>query len=288
LTETKCRICDKALSAETSIRYLEGVCSNCWDNLLCGVQKQKRANWEQLLYELALARKTSEDLTIERRDLKQKLEQFATNQTSLTAFCNFIIKYLAPILYHITAIENIPTIMEKGILCRNSMLIQKANNVSYSNSEIVENRSTISIGNKTASDFVPLFFAEKPPMLSAIEHHQHSTIVYICIKGKIIKEEGVHFSDGNIACRGRTNIYANINSLVELDWANIRTFNETNCGFEEAKRVKSAEVLVPLRIDPDWFMGFIVPNEDAKNTLYNYGIELPIEVNPDLYFMEKI
>lgn len=190
-------------------------------------------------------------------------------------------------LYHITPTENIPSIMHYGLLCHNLVKEGNISNVSCSNPEIQENRSRRPVGDLTANDYVPLFFSEKPPMLWAIEHnkeHFDKVMVYICIKGEIIGEEGVCFSDGNIAAN-KTTKYYDIEDLEKLEWEKIRKWNPDECGFEEAKRIKSAEVLVPSRIERSWFQKLIVPRPREKRIL---EILLPkhisIVIKPEFYY----
>jgi len=51
------------------------------------------------------------------------------------------------------------------------------------------------------------------------------------------------------------------------------------------KRVKCAEVLVPKKVDPKYIIGAYVSCEEAKIALVNAGIDIPITINPHLFFM---
>jgi hypothetical protein len=191
-------------------------------------------------------------------------------------------------LYHITPIENILSIMKNGLFCYNIIMSKNYPHSSCSNSDIQENnRAHKIVGGKSANDYVPLFFSEKPPMLKAIEDkHEFAgkVIVYICIGCELIGQEGIYFSDGNIACNG-TQVYHKLEDLAKLDWRNIREFHSETLGLAEAKRIKSAEVLVISRIDPSWFEKFIVPDQEAMDSLKELLPQaVPIEIKPEFYY----
>jgi hypothetical protein len=192
-------------------------------------------------------------------------------------------------LYHITMMVNIPSILINGLLSHNKVKEQKVWVFSRSNQEIQGIRAQKPIRDLTANDYVPLFFSKKTPMLCAIETAENSIsvpMVYISIKPEIIGEKGVYFSDGNIASKS-TKEYCQLEELAKLDWGNIRGWNPDNIGFDEAKRIKSAEVLVPHMISPKWFKKLIVPDEETKAKLSNLPYNLPIEVNSEFYFTDR-
>lgn len=145
-------------------------------------------------------------------------------------------------------------------------------------------------GGLTANDYVPLFFSERTPMLAAIEYNENNwgmVMVYICIKPEIIGEGGVCFSDGNIASNATAKYYS-LEDLGKLDWKDIWGWNPDQVGLDEAKRIKSAEVLVPNRIAPSWFEKLIVPDGEAKTSLTNIiPCPFPIEVNSEFYFTDR-
>jgi hypothetical protein len=192
---------------------------------------------------------------------------------------------------------NIPSILRKGLLSHNKISEQAIRVFSCSNQEIQESRARIEVSYLKGNDYVPLFFSSKPPFLHAIEMNSENTdiaMIYICIKPEIIGENGAHFSDGNIACtkatetHAATKTYCNLDDLSKLDWKNVWDFNPDKIGWGEATRVRSAEVLIPHKIDPKWFEKLIVPDMQAKNTLLkNIQYSIPIEVNRDFYYTDR-
>jgi hypothetical protein len=126
-------------------------------------------------------------------------------------------------------------------------------------------------------------------MLCAIETAENSfsvPMVYISVKPEIIGEKGVYFSDGNIASNA-TKKYCKLEELGKLDWDNIWGWNPGKIGFDEAKRIKSAEVLVPHMISPKWFTKMVVPDEESRAKLLGLPYHLPVEVNSEFYFTDR-
>jgi hypothetical protein len=216
------------------------------------------------------------------------LEKTDSCSESALKYCR---KYSIQTLYHITRMGNIPRILKKGLLSHNRIREQEIRFFSSSNQEIQESRSRIEVGDLKGNDYVPLFFSSKTPFLYAIEMNPENNdlaMVYVCIKPEILGEKGVFFSDGNIACTKATKTYCNLDDLSKLDWKNIWEFNPNDIGWDEAKRVRSAEVLFPHRIAPEWFQKLIVPDERAKQTLLrNIQSNIPIEVNRDFYYTDR-
>ena len=251
----KCYVCRKCGRIHSQLAYDEGrFCKNCGT----------------FLY----------NTFVENKAREQSLPKEVTKR-----YCR---DYGISTLYHITPMENTLSIMEHGLFCYNLTEDQNLLETSCSNHEIQERRSQSFVGDRSANDYVPLFFSEKSPMLYAIEYskeHMGKKIIYICIKGEIIGEKGVWFSDGNVASN-QTIRYYSLGDLRKLDWDLIRAFNQDKYGFEEAKRIKSAEVLIPSVIEPRWFEKLIVPSLEAKLKLQPMLPQpmLPIEIKPEFYF----
>jgi hypothetical protein len=216
------------------------------------------------------------------------LEKTGSSYESALEHCR---KYGVQTLYHITRMGNIPSILKKGLLSHNKIKEHGIRVFSCSNQEIQNSRSQIELGDLKGNDYVPLFFSKKTPFLYTIEMNPENNdiaMVYICIKPEILGEKGAYFSDGNIACTKATKTYCNLEDLSKLDWKNIWDFNPDKIGWEEAKRVRSAEVLVPHKVAPEWFQKLIVPDEQAKQTLLrNIQSNLQIEVSRDFYYTDR-
>lgn len=72
----------------------------------------------------------------------------------------------------------------------------------------------------------------------------------------------------------------NFDDIFALDW----THPGDKIRYWRHKARKCAEVLVPHRVDPAYLAGAYAVDDAAKNGLAGSGFELPISVNPMLFF----
>lgn len=191
-------------------------------------------------------------------------------------------------LYYITPWENLETILEKGLLCRTRVDFQNISHIDFADKQIQKRRSAVPVGGKYAHDYVPLFFHQKPPMLYRLQKEYEKKshpreIVYVCINNEILGEEGVYFTDRNLATTEHR-VFDSIEDLAKLRWRIIKSPTWKN---SLERNIKGAEVLVPERVDPCWFQKIIVYDEIMKNRLKTKfpRLLIPTEVNRhEFYF----
>jgi hypothetical protein len=305
--EKICKICGKPINPRRTLSPLEGVCEDCWDYLYGPIGKKIKEKWTELFRDLGSDLSKSKDLSANSEAEKRRfnseicsannrISELEERITSLSAKLakmrcrEFGIekseKFGISTLYHITPIENIPSIFQYGLLSFNQVKKRKLESITCSNLEIQGVRASIPVGDGFANDYVPLFFSEKNATLAKMEYNEKNlgkVIVYICIKREIIGNEGVWFSDGNVASGQKTRHYNNLEDLEKLDWITIRA--PYNSNDSEAKRIKAAEVLVPSPIDPSWFQKLIVPDQEAKSSLEKLlPYPITVEVKSEFYF----
>ncbi len=179
-------------------------------------------------------------------------------------------KYNIEKLYYMTHMNNISSILEHGILCYNRA--RYISHVSISDYHVQWRRDRRFIEEyKTIHDYVPLYFATHTPMQYVITHHEEKNYyinkVYLAFIEvdpiKVFQTRGVMFTDGN-AASSETRRFKDIKDLEQLDWYIIKN---KKCFSREYKRKKSAEVLVPDRVSPDYFLGIIVSLEQVKEEI---------------------
>lgn len=191
-------------------------------------------------------------------------------------------------LFYIMNQSNLASVLEKGILCKARVSGEMIPYESFADEKIQERRSLTQVGNSYAHNYVPLYFHVKPPMLYRLQKEyqkksNQNEIIYVCIHKEILTEEGVFFTDRNLAA-GNCKLYDRIEDLDQLQWGIIKSESWSN---EEQSHIKGAEVLVPNRIDPGWFVKIVVYDEKMKSKLKASlpRTTIPIEVNPhEFYF----
>jgi len=118
--------------------------------------------------------------------------------------------------YYLAPVDNIPSIIENGIMCRNE--IRKSPFRDVSNPEIQDARGVISVGGLTLHDYVNVFFAKRPPMFHSIVYRQkipQQEIGYVCIDRDVLLSDGVYFSDGNARTK-KTEFYCDLKDLENI------------------------------------------------------------------------
>ncbi len=216
---------------------------------------------------------------------KYQVPHYYTTRKEIISVCEL---YGLNDFYHITRIENLTGIFAKGLLCRNQM----KGFIDISNHEIQDYRHYKHLPqypDLTLHDFIPLFIAPKPPMLSVLREIQNS-IVYICISTDVLQLPCSVFTDGN-ARSNDTSFFVNINDFSRLDW---EILHSTYWGSHDAKehqenkRRRSAEVLIRHSIPMSYINGILVScsptMEKVNEIIINAGIDINATCVPEFYY----
>jgi len=156
--------------------------------------------------------------------------------------------YSVTSVWHMTHIDNIESILNKGILS-NTQAFKNIKPVDISDHSVQKRRGkTDPIYGRELHDYVPTYFNIKNPMLSA-KRNIENKICLIEISLSILSETNFIFTDGNAASKD-TNFYYLMNDLQRLPW-NVLTAKYWN-DFEDGKRERCAEVLVYPIIPPEY------------------------------------
>ncbi len=187
-------------------------------------------------------------------------------------------------LYYITHRDNVPSILEKGILCHNAIVTQGVKHTQIYDEEIVtERESRICPDGKSLWDFANLYFQASNPMLYRVTHQKPvEDIVVIAVRGDVLDGEGVFISNGNAASRNSTIEQATDTQLkIIMDqvgtiwWAAI-----------DGKRKSMAECLVPESILPNYLESIYAPSYPAAEKVRQIigGSKLPVISQPGMFF----
>lgn len=203
-----------------------------------------------------------------------------------------ILKYA----FRITHIDNIPYILEKGLLRANSS-DRSDDFVNIGDPQVIKLRSDMIIRNIRLGDYIPFYLGPRSPMLYVIQHgyngvrrQEPQDIVYCVLRlDDVIKGDlECAFTDGH-ALSALTNYYGkeqlvNIDKIVNYDDVYASQWNNNDSDID-LKRRKEAELLIKEDISPEYIRGYIVYNDKAKEMLKSFGIaENMIVVAPNYYF----
>lgn len=181
-------------------------------------------------------------------------------------------------LWHMTHIDNIESIVNKGILS-NKKAFLNAMPVDISDHNVQKWRCKKDpIYDRELHDYVPTYFNVKNPMLFA-KRDMEQNICLIEISLSILSAKRFIFTDGNAASKN-SNFYHSLNDLHRLPWdvLNADYWND----FEDGKRKKCSEVLVLSIIPSKYIKKIYCSSWETLNRLSN----LPVQsiISEELFF----
>ncbi|MDE0041940.1 MAG: DarT ssDNA thymidine ADP-ribosyltransferase family protein [Candidatus Poribacteria bacterium] len=149
-------------------------------------------------------------------------------------------------LYYIAHIDNLGSILEKGILSHEKMEQLELGYTSIYNEEIVSRRRNKSTpDSKSLWHYANLYFQPRNPMMySIVSTRDKENLVVISISKEVLGEHGVLITDGN-AANAPTQFYSQSDGLkiLKRQWNAIR--NDWWNKDDGSKRKIMAECLVP-------------------------------------------
>lgn len=188
-------------------------------------------------------------------------------------------------LHYITPIANVPSILQRGLLSHHRA--NKLPHQSVASLEIQEKRAQKRVpGGKALHDYVNLYFHARNPMLYSMKE-MRQTLCVLRVSVEVLDWPDVVITDGN-AASDYTAFYPSPDGLRYLNRNDIFAEwwkDENEIKEWEKKRVKCAAVLVLERIVPNYILGAYVCSEQSEAELVKMGFNLPIVVDPYLFFL---
>jgi ssDNA thymidine ADP-ribosyltransferase, DarT len=188
-------------------------------------------------------------------------------------------------LHYITAIANLPSIMEHGILSHT--LADQLAHDSVAMPEIQERRRNKEIpGARLLHEYANLYFDAHNPMLSRCRG-RNNEICVLQIKPIVLDIPGVIIADRN-AASDWTGFWPVNDGLSVIDRERLfaRYWTHPNDLFDEMshKSEKCAEVLVPDRVNAQFIVGAYVANQAALVEFQRLNSQLPVRIRSDMFF----
>jgi hypothetical protein len=181
-------------------------------------------------------------------------------------------------LWHLTHFSNINSILKLGILSHNDSINFRINDISEHSVQDKRAVTNDPIYKACLHSYVPLFLRNSTPMLYS-RRELKDELVFIEVDVLCIMQDGYLISDGNAASR-KTKFYSSIDSLDKLPWTVLDAdyWNEHYDG----KRKRSAEVLVPKKVSPQYFKALHCHGTAVHDKLSFQGIHS--ELSENLFF----
>ncbi len=174
-------------------------------------------------------------------------------------------------LYYIAHVDNIASIIEKGILSRQKVEEEKVGYLDISAKDIVDkrkNKETPTGEILNLWEYANLYYNARNPMMYAISDagSKISDFAVVSVDKTVLYDHGVIITDGNAVAK-QTNFYNLPDGLKVLkrQWKVIN--NEWWNSHDGSKRKIMAECLVPNRVDREHIDSIYVANAHIKNKI---------------------
>ncbi|EKF49129.1 hypothetical protein H17ap60334_07413 [Thermosipho africanus H17ap60334] len=191
-------------------------------------------------------------------------------------------------LYYITHIDNVPSILEKGILSHAEIERQSINcKKVYDNSIVLKRKSRLLADNRSLWEFANLYFQPRNPMLYRllVQGLKPKDLAIVAVKWTIMKRDDILITDGN-AASSETQIYRkseikNIKNIISVK--DMEYWREE----DGSKRKIMAECLVPQCVDPRYISAIYVSDHEVASNLKKAinNRNIPVIPDPTFFFL---
>jgi hypothetical protein len=185
--------------------------------------------------------------------------------------------------HNIMPIENIPSVMEHGILSHERIAKLPHRDVSMAGVQNLRDQKRVPNGLRL-HQYANLYFdARNPMMYRRKDEWEHLCVLQISTD--VLEIPGVVLTD----CNAASSIvkYLSPQQINELDFARIYAqywTHEDAIDTERHKKQKCAEVLIPYCCPPQYIMGAYVRHIKIKDILLEKGFHLPITIHSYIFF----
>jgi O-acetyl-ADP-ribose deacetylase (regulator of RNase III) len=192
-------------------------------------------------------------------------------------------------LYYITHVENIPSIIEHGIMAHDLVEREGINYTPVYDSQIVANRRDKKApNNQSLWTFANLYFQPRNPMMYRVIHEKDKdNIAVIGVRRDVLNLPGVYVSTGNAASMPSEILPVDQGlKVVERMWSIIRS--EWWREEDGSKRKIMAECLVPERVPPDLidtvYVNKYLTADQVKLDIERFGGNIAVIPEPSMFF----
>jgi ssDNA thymidine ADP-ribosyltransferase, DarT len=188
-------------------------------------------------------------------------------------------------LHYITLIENVPSMIERGILSHRRA--KRVLHHSVAMEEIQERRRNKQIpGARPLHEYANLYFDAHNPMLSKCRG-RNDEICVLQVSPDILDLPGVIVTDMN-AARVAVRFYDAATGLAALDrdrlYAVFWLHPDNLIEQDRHRALKCAEVLVPDCVTPEFIQGVYVANQSARDRADLLSLALPVTIKSGMFF----
>lgn len=188
------------------------------------------------------------------------------------------------LLYHLTKLSNLESIVQQGMLPRRVILKQGITFGDVANRQIICKRQELGL-----DIYTPFHFHPYSAFDVAVKHSYSDDMIYLCIDREVARRNKFKILPKHPLSQHECILYDYDEGFSLIDWD---TMMETNRTDDYAKQVKMAECLTEKRIPIQAFMCMYVPSQNVKNKVIeilernNVNFPLPYINVMDVWFRE--
>lgn len=176
------------------------------------------------------------------------------------------------LLYHLTEIDNLDSILKYGLLPRKLILEQSIKFTDVADPNIIDKRTELGLDG-----FTPFHFHPYSAFDVAVKHaHNPKEMMYICITRELARYNNFYILPQHPLSSDDFELFGYDEGFDKIDWDTLMEKNRTDT---YAKEVKMAECLTDLIIPPKCFQCIYVPSIEARqivtDILEKHGIDCP-------------
>jgi hypothetical protein len=186
-------------------------------------------------------------------------------------------------LHFITSIDNLDSILMRGILSHNRAARLVHRSVA---SELVQDRRRGKSvpGGRSLHSYANLYFDARNPMMYCLQDMRD--LIVVRVSPDVLDIPDTVVTDGN-AASGPTRFYPSPEGLANLDSTRIFawSWNDSDSWVKiEKKRVRNAEVLVPNLVPSDYIEGCYVDTQKKRNACLAFEDLPAVDVRREIFF----
>lgn len=190
-------------------------------------------------------------------------------------------------LFYITHVENVPSMLQNGVLSHGAVEAQQVPFTPIYDSSIVSNRKEKSTPDrKSLWEYANVYFQPRNPMMYRVIHEKYKRdLAILGVKPAVLQLPDVFVTDGNAASSPTQFFHAGDGiKVIEAQWKVIQS--EWWNDLDGSKRKIMAECLVPDRIPPDSIHTVFVPDHETKKRVETMigRSGVPVIPEPNLFF----
>lgn len=188
-------------------------------------------------------------------------------------------------LHYIAPIVNLSSIVDLGLLSHDEA--SKVPHLSVASESVQDNRRGKRIPQgELLHSYVNTYFDARNSMMYKLMADGVRDLAVIRVSCEVLDIQGVVISDGN-AATGTTRFFASPEGLANLDEERVfaESWNDVDPWIKlERKRARSAEVLIPKRVLPEFIHGCYTLSESDASKCLSVNPSWKVEVNKNVYF----